>query len=417
MKKLLTALAVTGLLTACGRGEQAQRSEAPPGEPVAMDVSRVVSKKLDIILKIPGEIRPYQDVPLYPKIPGFIEWIGVDRGSVVKPGQLLVKLVAPELTAQCNEAQAKARAVQQQLREAERRLESAKAQQRESEARLAADDVTCRRLKEAARTPGIIALNEVHIAEEAVNADRAAVQSKAHVVEAVKAEIHSLREREAAAVQALKNIEDIRQYLYIRAPFHGVITERNQHAGSFVYPPSGNQYPPMLRLKENSVLRIVCYVPEEATAGVFQDSKINFTVAAYPGKVFTGQVARIARSLDIPSLTMPVELNYFNPKWTLNPGMFPEIQWPMRRTYPTLFVPVTAVVESLKAPFVLKVKDGVLEKVEVRRGQTMGDLVEVFGNIREGDFVAVKGTDEYPTGTRITPIASSAPSGSSPDGL
>lgn len=396
-------------ITGYSSPQKTQESGATAGEPVSMKVTPVVRQKLDIVLKVPGEIRPYQDVPLYPKVPGFIEWIGVDRGSVVKPGQLLVKLIAPELTAQCNEAQAKARAVAQQLKEAEKKLGSARSLQVEAEAKFAADDVTYRRLKEAAKVPGIISLNEVHIAEEVANADRAAVQSRAQNVEAVQAEIHSLKEQEAAAREALKNIQDIRQYLYIRAPFYGVITERNQHAGSFAYPPSGNQYPPMLRIKENSVLRIVCYVPEEAAAAVYQDANIDFTVAAYPGKVFSGQVARIARSLDLPSLTMPVELNYRNPKWTLNPGMFPEIRWPMRRSEPTLFVPTTAVFESLKAPFVLRVKDGLLERVEVRRGQTMGDRVEIFGDIREGDIIAIKGTDEFPAGTRVTPILGAEP--------
>jgi len=412
MKSVLVALLVVSFLTGCSASKPPEQATSSV-EPIPMKVTPVISQKLDIILKIPGEIRPYQDVPLYPKIPGFIEWIGVDRGSVVKPGQLLVKLIAPELTAQCNEAQAKSRAVAQQLKEAEKRLESAKAQQSESEAKFAADDVTYRRLKDAARTPGIIALNEVHIAEEAANADAAAVRSRGHAVEAVQAQIHSLKEQESAAKEALRNIQDIRQYLYIRAPFHGVISERNQHAGSFVYPPSGNQYPPMLRLKENSLLRIVCYVPEEATAGVFQDAQIDFTVAAYPGTVFTGRVARIARSLDIPSLTMPVELNFSNPKWTLNPGMFPEVRWPMRRSNPTLFVPVTAVVESLKAPFIVRVRDGVLERVEVRRGQTMADKVEIFGDIKPGDMVAVKGTDEFPAGTRVNPVLAAQSTGQS----
>src|SRR4030095_12689221 len=99
-----------------------------------------------------------------------------------------------------------------------------------------------------------------------------------------------------------------------------------------------------------------------------------------------------------------------NPKWTLNPGMFPEVRWPMRRQNPTLFVPVTAVVESLKAPFIIRVRDGVLERVEVRRGQTMGDKVEVFGDIKAGDVVAVKGTDEYPAGTRVNAVVASQPS-------
>jgi membrane fusion protein, multidrug efflux system len=47
-------------------------------------VTSVVSQELSRQLRLPGELQAYQDVMLYPKVQGFVEWIGVDRGSVVK---------------------------------------------------------------------------------------------------------------------------------------------------------------------------------------------------------------------------------------------------------------------------------------------------------------------------------------------
>ena len=56
-------------------------------------VSHVVSKDVDRELKVPGELRAYQDVAIYPKVQGFVETINVDRGSVVMRGVSMGDLV------------------------------------------------------------------------------------------------------------------------------------------------------------------------------------------------------------------------------------------------------------------------------------------------------------------------------------
>src|SRR5712692_9026402 len=60
-------------------------------------VAGVVSRQFTRQTLLPGELQAYQDVAIYPKVQGFVEWIEVDRGSVAKERQLLVRLIAPEL--------------------------------------------------------------------------------------------------------------------------------------------------------------------------------------------------------------------------------------------------------------------------------------------------------------------------------
>src|ERR1700675_2828178 len=72
-----------------------------------MDAVRVVSRPLDRQVVLPGEFVPYLTVPIHAKIPGFVEKVNVDRGSMVKEGQLLATMIAPELNAQRAEAKAK----------------------------------------------------------------------------------------------------------------------------------------------------------------------------------------------------------------------------------------------------------------------------------------------------------------------
>jgi membrane fusion protein, multidrug efflux system len=381
-----------------GCGKKAVVEERRKG-PIEIETTTVQSGFLKRELKLPGEILPYQDVPIYPKIPGFIKWIGVDRGSIVKKGQLLVQMVAPELDAQEQEAHAKQLAATSALDESRRRLESARALKLEAVAKMQADNLTYTRLKEASKTPGVVAQNDVDVAEKTVEADNQIIDSRAQMIKAAQAQTRSAEDAVKAAKDAVQNVKDLRQYLRITAPYNGVITERNMHEGSLAYPPSGAAgYPPMLRIKENSLLRIVIYVPEMATADVVDGTEIKFTVNAFPNRTFTGKVARIAHSLEPSTRTMPVELNYWNTENLLAPGMFPEVHWVMSRPYQTTFVPSSAVAVTLEKPFVIKVKDNKTQWVYVTRGQSMGNTIEVFGDLQPDDKVALHASDEIGNG-------------------
>ena len=51
--------------------------------------------------------------------------------------------------------------------------------------------------------------------------------------------------------------------------------------------------------------------------------------------------------------------------------------------------------------FVIRVRNGTTEWVTVRTGLTSGPLVEVFGELKVGDDVAGRGTDELRPGTAV----------------
>jgi RND family efflux transporter MFP subunit len=149
-------------------------------------------------------------------------------------------------------------------------------------------------------------------------------------------------------------------------------------------------------------------VPENYAAGIPEGAKVSFTVPAFPGQTFTGTVARISHSVDMKTRTMPVELDVGNPSGRLDPGTFSEVLWPVERPNPTLFVPSTAVATTLERVFVVRLRDDKAEWVDVKTGATSGGLIEVFGDLREGDMVAVRGTDELRPDTQVTPRLASA---------
>ena len=355
----------------------AQRSEAPPASGAPVTVTKVIARSLDRPLSLPGELIAFQDVEIRAKVSGFVETVDVDRGSAVRRGQLLVRIVAPELAAQKAEADA--------------RVQSARAARIEAAAKLASDEATFQRLKTASATPGVVAGNDVDIAERTVEADRARVDQ--------------LQQNETAALNAARSIGDLESYLRITAPFDGVITERDVHVGALVGP-SGS---PILRIQQISKLRLVVDVPETAVGSLQRGGLVEFNVPAYPGEKFSGRVARLGHALDPKTRTMPVELDVANAMGRLAPGMFAQVSWSMRRDRVSLFVPLSAIATTTERTFVVRVRDNRAEWVDVKRGQAMDQLVEVFGPLKEGDVVALRGTDELRQGSRVTPRLAAPP--------
>jgi RND family efflux transporter MFP subunit len=367
-------LAATALLCdgcSSNSSSHAANANAQQAPPPTVEVVKVASRKLAITLRLPGELQAYEVVSIYPKVTAFVDSISVDRGSLVKSGQLMARLLAPELAAQRAEAQSK--------------LQGAEAQRVEAEAKLASDEGTYQRLKTASGTPGVVAGNDLEVSQKAVEADRARVDAVSGSVQAAKA--------------SLQSIAEIEGYLQIRAPFDGVVTERNVHPGALVG--SSSAQVPMVTVEKTNRLRLLVPVPEKYVADLANGGKVEFSVPAFPNQTFTGNIARIAHSVDVKTRTMPVELEVNNAGGRLASGMFPEVLWPVHRSAATLFVPVSAVARTTEAVFVVRIRDGNAEWVNVHIGEMDGKLIEVFGDLRAGDLVASRGTDELRAGTRV----------------
>jgi membrane fusion protein (multidrug efflux system) len=371
------AFAALSLLALAGcRGDapaQTTQRAAPAGPPT-VEVVKVVEQPLNVTLSLPGELAPYQTVALYSRVTGFVKTIAVDRGSRVRAGERLAVLEAPELVAQRAEAQSK--------------LQSAEAQLAVVRSKAEATASTYEKLKAASATPGVVAGNDVVLAQKAVEADQGQIAATQQNVEAAR--------------EALKSVSDMEGYLRITAPFSGIVTERNVHPGALVGPTGGpGAATPIVRIVESNRLRLVIPVPEAYTARVTNGTSLTFTVAAYPGQTFTGTVSRISQSVDVATRTMAVELDVNNADGRLAPGTFCQVTWSVRRTAPSLLVPNGSVASTTGRTFVIRVRGGRTEWVDVKTGLASGPLVEVFGDLQPGDEVAVRGTDELKAGASV----------------
>ena len=339
---------------------------------VSAELIEIVAKRLEATTVLPGELVPYQKIDVFARVTGFVESVRVDRGSMVKKGQILATVSAPEMNAQLAEANAHVVAIE--------------AGHSEAQAKLAAAESTYQRLKDAAKTPGVVAGNDLVLAERGVEASKARARSLEHSIEASKA--------------AVAAIDEIKRYMVVTAEFDGVITARFAHPGSLVGPEGGTDEP-LFRLEQIRRLRLVAPVPEAYASSITKRQRVDFTVPAYPGDRFYGIVARPAFAVDPKTRTMPVELDVNNRSGKLSPGMYAEISWPVRRRNESLFVPLTAIKRTTERIFVIRASDGFAEWVDVRQGNVSQDQSEVFGDLKAGDRLILYATDEIRPGTRI----------------
>jgi membrane fusion protein (multidrug efflux system) len=379
MKTVIVALALSLSIVGCNSRPKPAASKQAETESQTVEVVPVASQRLETVLTLPAQLVPFETVDIYPKVTGFMDAIRVDRGSRVHKGELIIRLSAPELVAQRAQAESALRAAESQLTT--------------TQAKLASDKGTYMHLASAAKTPGVVAENDVMVAGQTASADQGQVQSAENNV--------------AAARAVLRSVAQLESYLNIYAPFDGIVTTRNLHPGALVGPASGQSGTmPIVQIVDTGHLRLVVPVPEAYVGDVQAGQQVVFTVPAYPGQTFHAPIARISHDVDLNSRTMPVELDVHSADGRLSPGSFSNVQWPVHRAAPTMFVPVSAVTNDQQRTFVERVRNGKAEWVDVVPGLTVSGAIEVFGDLKPGDEVIRNATDAIRPGQEVKTASS-----------
>jgi membrane fusion protein (multidrug efflux system) len=310
-------------------------------------------------IHLPGELKAFEEVDLYAKLNSFVKEVLVDRGSSVKKGQVLILLDAPELDAQYQEANEKLRSKESVFR---------------------SSSSYYKRLLLTSRTPGTVSANDLEQSDAKMMADSADVSS---------------------ARAAFNAVSDLKNYLVVKAPFDGVISERNVHPGAFVGASGKGTDMPMLRLVEEGKLRLVVAVPEVNVGGLMVGQPVKFQVKAFPADTFSAQIKRISGDLDRKTRTELIEMDAENTDHRLLAGMYAEVEIGMKRGEPSFVVPASAVFTNTEGVFVIRVKSGKAEWVSVKKGNKQDKLVEVFGSLSENDELVEKASDQVRNGQEL----------------
>jgi membrane fusion protein (multidrug efflux system) len=356
--KLIILGALSCFLTACGGGEKpVDLTETKSAKKQKADIVEVTEKSLSSAARLPGQLVPFNQVNIFPKVNGFVKEILVDRGSEVKKGQLLLVLEAPEMESQ---------------------LQAANSRYLQAQETAAATKEKYNRLKQAAAEPGSVSPLDLDNAAARMRADNAIAQA------------------EKSNVQSVRTMLD---YLRVYAPFNGTITQRNVSPGALVAPGKSTDLP-MLVLQDTHKMRMEVAIPEDYVDKVDLKQPVSFTFNAMPGVEHTARISRSANSLG-GMRSEVVEIDVTNDNGQLKPGMYAEVKIPMLSGAKSLLVPTSAIIRSTERRYVVTIRDDKAKLVDVKEGLVGKDETEVFGDLKPDDKILNNANDEVKDGDTI----------------
>ncbi|HEY4206982.1 MAG TPA: efflux RND transporter periplasmic adaptor subunit [Puia sp.] len=347
-----------GLLLLAACGQSANTSSAPP----ALDTVAVFVLHTDTLKKnvdLPGELQPYLQTDVFAKVQGYVREMKVDIGDRVHKGQTLAILQAPEVITQVAQSEAALASTLSKFTASKDKYE---------------------RLYQASQSesPGIVAPVDLVSSHDQMTADSAAYE---------------------ALRQQSKAYKEVSGYLYITAPFDGVITARKADPGALV---GANSM--LLTVQDNNLLRLRISVPETYVAATAGEHALDFTVDAYPQQRFTGRLTRKTETIDPVTRTELWEYEVDNRQHLLKAGAFVYARLDLQRAAPSTILPASAIATTLERKFVIRVHNGKAQWVDVRQGLTTDSGIEVFGELHPGDTLLSKASDERKPGSKLPPI-------------
>ncbi len=301
-------------------------------------------------VKLPAQLAAYQEVSIFPKVNGYVKSVQVDIGSKVAAGSLLMVLEAPELVQSAMQAKEK---------------------YARSKADYSIDKEHYMRLLQASGTAGAISPLDLSTIRAKMEADSAVSNA------------------ENANWQMQQTMLG---YLQVRAPFAGVITERNVHPGALVS--AAEKDKPMLELKDIAHLRLQADIPENIAGNLAVNDTMSFFVSAFPGRKMIGTITRKSGNINPRFRSERIEIDVVNKDGLLSPGMFADVVVYPKGSSSSLYVPKTAVVISTERKYVLVKGADKIRKVDVSTGNQTMDKIEIYGDVRAGEKVIAIANDE-----------------------
>lgn len=402
--------------------EARDRRNAKP----VIEVAKVMRSKGNASLIVPGTTLPLTQAFVYARANGYLQKRLVDIGDHVHKNQLLAVIQAPDLDAQVTQAV-------EQLRQSQQQLDQQKAQ-------LALATVTVNRYRVLV-AKGVFSRQDGDVQETNYGSQLALVAAAQRNVDAYQAN--------------LQRVKALQSYEYVRAPFDGVITQRNVDVGALISASGGNsgdasasapmgqvsttggtaqagaanvggtsgassaaatpsqtpgQAGALFGISQNDRLRILVSVPEGYINAIHVGGNAQLSFQEFPNQNFVGKVTRTANSVDPNTRTMLTEVQIDNHNGKLVPGMYVVTTFaPAPGLQSPLLITGDAVAVRNDQTTVAKVVNGKIQMVPITLGRDLGSAVEVLSGLQEGDLIAVNITDDVRDGAEIQPAMTKSP--------
>jgi multidrug efflux system membrane fusion protein len=322
-------------------------------------------------LVLPGDVRAFNEAPIYAQVSGYLQDWYVDIGTKVKAGQMLALIETPDLD--------------QQLAQAQANLETAIAN-----AHLAATT--------AQRWNALLAQDAV--SQQDADDKNGALQANIAELAAGHAEVQRLQ-----AMEAFKRIT---------APFDGVVTSRSTDIGALISVGTPNQ-PPLFTVDDEHRLRIYVSVPQAYSADIKPGMTARFTVPEYPGQSFTATLDSTAEAINANTGTLLVQFQTDNTSHQLQPGDYAQVKFNLPADTGALTLPSSALMFRDAGMEVATLGPNNRVRLQaVTLGRDFGPTVEIATGLNASDRVINDPPDVLRTGdvVQIAPSTAYASPGS-----
>jgi RND family efflux transporter MFP subunit len=350
----------------------AEKASAAP--PIVVRVVRPERKTLRHRIFQPGfNIEAFQVTPVFSRIAGYVESWHVDIGDKVDKGQVLAELYVPEMVAD--------------LRHKEAAILQAKAQVLQAKANVLNAQAMLERAK--SQYERLAKLGQGALDKENIEEARLGYQAAQAGRDKAQADVAMADAQVEMAIAKRDQSKALLDYAKLRAPFAGVVTQRNINTGDFAQPAGlAVKGQPLFVISQIDPVRVFVNVPGADAPWITDGDPVTLQLQGAGGEVLRGKVTRNAGSLDPKSRTLRAEIDLPNPQGRLLPGMY--VQATILVEHPNVWtLPASAVVPVGDQMLCYRVVDGKTIRTPLQIGLRSGDRVEVLKmQIRSGSLGA-----------------------------
>ena len=347
-------------------------------------VTKVLSAPVETTL--PGQTDAFDRANIFARATGYIAERKVDIGSAVKKGDMLVRIAAPDLDRQLDQAVA-------QLGQVQAALAQAQAQVSLSEANLRLGNLNYARSDDLVKK-GFDTYQNHDTQQANVSTQQANVEAATAGVKVAQANI----EAQQATVNRLRTLAEFEN---VTAPFDGVVTVRNVDTGDLVNADTGVGTP-MFTVVRDDILRVAVNVPQSLATAMRDGLEARISVAELPGRTFSGKVARNSAALQQASRTLAVEVDVDNGAHALRAGMFVNVSFAVPREHPDVVIPAEALIFNQQGLRVAVINDDNsihLQPVTVYRDS--GATLELSDGLHGGERIVLSPPTSLQDGAKV----------------
>ncbi len=356
------------------RNAPAEATEARP-----IKVLLVSEIPMEQTITVTGTLAAYDQATVSAKVPGRLESISVDLGTVLRQGQVIAQIEKKDYQLRLQQAeaalaQARARVGLSPEGKDDRIVTEETGTVRQAQALL--DDAKLKLERaDSLFKRGVLAKAQL----DGADADYKVALSK------YQDAIEEIRNRQALVVQRRSELEIARQQLTdsaIYAPFDGVIQEKRASIGEYVAAGA-----PVVNIVRMDPLRLRAEVPERESRSVHVGQEVRVTLEGDPN-VYTGKIARISPAITAQNRVLIVEAEVHN-DGHLRPGSFARAEIVSADSTPALAVPTNALVSFAGIDKVILAQGGKAVETPITLGRRTADWAEVLSGLKAGDPVII----------------------------